>query len=358
MSAHAYAHPRAHTLTGLTGLTGLTDLTLTERYTLAVAAAVLFAAAVFLVWQLSSPFRRDPAFRRTPAGDGDPHDPQAITVTGGIPRTHRRRPPVTEPADPHPAAVQTLGAVRAGQLLAETRREMATDPATAGHLDVELLWLVQTGEPTEGAIFPDDRTYALTAGHVLAAGWRLGLPDDVLLPIVAKMADQRLSLVHSARFPGPGPDPQRPTPMYDRVGPAALRSLVDQFYSALCGDPLTAPFFQGVDMARLRRHQAAMLSQVLGGPTRFTEADLTRAHAGIGGGAIDDRVYARTAAHALAVAWHLGVPDDITVHLVTALVGLRRLITEASRSGAEQRAERAAAPAAPPAGPLPRPEPA
>ena len=45
---------------------------------------------------------------------------------------------------------------------------------------------------------------------------------------------------------------------------------------------LIAPFFAGIDLGRLRRHQAAFLAAALGGPDAYPGAPLREAHRGRG----------------------------------------------------------------------------
>lgn len=74
---------------------------------------------------------------------------------------------------------------------------------------------------------------------------------------------------------------QTPEPSsYERVGGAeGLRDLVDTFYRRVLDDDHLRPYFAGTDMVRLKRHQAALLTKVLGGPDGHAGRDLGIAHA-------------------------------------------------------------------------------
>ena len=50
------------------------------------------------------------------------------------------------------------------------------------------------------------------------------------------------------------------------AGGPAVSAVVNDFYERVLGDPQLVPYFEGVDMARLKRHQVLLVTQVLGGP--------------------------------------------------------------------------------------------
>jgi hemoglobin len=56
-----------------------------------------------------------------------------------------------------------------------------------------------------------------------------------------------------------------------------LKKVVERFYERLLKEPLVADVFNGVDLARVKRHQVLLLQEVLGGPP--ADLDLKEAHA-------------------------------------------------------------------------------
>ncbi|MCO7218887.1 group 1 truncated hemoglobin [Klenkia sp. PcliD-1-E] len=103
-----------------------------------------------------------------------------------------------------------------------------------------------------------------------------------------------------------------------------LATAVGRFYDLVLADPDLTPWFEGVDMGRLRRHQAEFLGSALdGGTSRF---DLRRAHRGLG---IDDAAYDRVCAHLLAAMATVGVGDGYLGELRQAVEGLRDQVVEA-----------------------------
>ena len=62
--------------------------------------------------------------------------------------------------------------------------------------------------------------------------------------------------------------------LYERLGQdQGIRTAVDEFYQRVLADPELTPYFDGVDMGRLRGHQAKLLVQVTGGPVDVLTGD-------------------------------------------------------------------------------------
>jgi hemoglobin len=68
--------------------------------------------------------------------------------------------------------------------------------------------------------------------------------------------------------------------LYERIGgEAAVMAAVDLFYKKVLADPLTRPFFDGLDMAAQTRKQVAFMMWAFGGPAEYKGRDLRAAHA-------------------------------------------------------------------------------
>jgi hemoglobin len=115
--------------------------------------------------------------------------------------------------------------------------------------------------------------------------------------------------------------------MYEQVGVPAIRVAVEQFYRRVLNDPACAGYFQhlttdGLD--RVRRHQALLIGQVLGGPVHFHDLGvLATVHQHLH---ITNDAYAVVVGHLLAVLYGLNVPSDIIKHLAGALEDVRGLV--------------------------------
>jgi hemoglobin len=104
---------------------------------------------------------------------------------------------------------------------------------------------------------------------------------------------------------------------------------VNDFYVRVLADPQLAPYFEDVDLARLKRHQVLLVTKVLGGPDNYTGRPLDEAHDGLG----------ITSDHFTAVVGHLagamkdaGVPDDIIGRAGAAVVATEPDIVESGSS--------------------------
>jgi hemoglobin len=95
--------------------------------------------------------------------------------------------------------------------------------------------------------------------------------------------------------------------LYERVGGArAVEEMVGDFYRRVLADPPLRPFFEGVEMQKLRLMQREFFSAALGGPVTYTGVPLTYAHHGRG---IRREHFARFVEHLLATLRTRGVGE-------------------------------------------------
>ena len=104
---------------------------------------------------------------------------------------------------------------------------------------------------------------------------------------------------------------------YERIGGGpAVKAVVDRFYQLILADRQLVGFFEGTDMARLKRHQALLISQVLGGPAGYDGRELRQAHAGLDIGRDD---YLRVVSYLAQAMAELGVAPAIIGRVGDAL---------------------------------------
>jgi hemoglobin len=116
--------------------------------------------------------------------------------------------------------------------------------------------------------------------------------------------------------------------LFERLGQeAGIRTAVDDFYVRVVADPQLAPYFEGIDLPRLRRHQTALLSQVTGGPVEYTGRDLAAGHAGLG---ITPEDFDRVVGHLVATLTALGVSAEDIGAVGEALTAHRDYIVNAT----------------------------
>jgi hemoglobin len=115
--------------------------------------------------------------------------------------------------------------------------------------------------------------------------------------------------------------------IYEQLGQEnGIRTAVDDFYQRVVADPELKGYFDGVDMARLRSHQALLLIQVTGGPARYEGRDLATAHQGLG---ITSADYERVVGHLAATLSGMGVAPAVIGDVAAALDGYRSDIVTA-----------------------------
>lgn len=108
---------------------------------------------------------------------------------------------------------------------------------------------------------------------------------------------------------------------YDAVGGGpAVRVVVDDFYRRVLADPNLVGYFNGVDMAHVKRHQAALVSQVMGGPVVYEGRALREAHARLG---VTDEAFDRVAVHLHGALSDAGAPGPIVDRTIEAVAATR-----------------------------------
>lgn len=108
---------------------------------------------------------------------------------------------------------------------------------------------------------------------------------------------------------------------YEEIGgSAAVRIAVDMFYGRVLADPSLVDYFTGVDLGRVKRHQALLITQVLGGPSGYPGAPLGVAHERLG---ITDEAFDRVVGHLVGTLAGLGVPGHVVDHVTAELAPTR-----------------------------------
>ena len=107
--------------------------------------------------------------------------------------------------------------------------------------------------------------------------------------------------------------------LYQRIGgEIAIHAAVDRFYERVL-DPSLNHFFINVNMARLKGHQFAFLSQALGGPKQYSGTSMEVAHAKL---AIEQYHFDLVATHLVQTLQELGVSEEIIEGVVAAVAPL------------------------------------
>jgi len=116
--------------------------------------------------------------------------------------------------------------------------------------------------------------------------------------------------------------------LYDEVGgKPAIAPIVDDFYNRILADPHLVGFFQGKDMAGLKRHQRALVTVALGGVSEtYTGKMMRPAHEGL---KIDEDSFDRVLTHLSDTLLARGV-NPVSVEKVLAILeALRHDVVQA-----------------------------
>ena len=118
--------------------------------------------------------------------------------------------------------------------------------------------------------------------------------------------------------------------LYDKYGgEGTIKALVEAFYGRVLDDPALAPVFEGVDMGRLKRHQALFISQALGGPKQYDGRDMAAAHEGLD---ISGEQFDRVGGHLQDSMAELGVePEDVST-IMGVVASLKGDVVSATQS--------------------------
>ncbi|HTJ71953.1 MAG TPA: group 1 truncated hemoglobin [Actinospica sp.] len=117
------------------------------------------------------------------------------------------------------------------------------------------------------------------------------------------------------------------TTFYERIGGGpALQLAVSEFYELVVADEELKEFFAETDMIQLKKHQAALLASVLGGPSAYEGRDMVDAHTGLG---ITERQFLLVRDYLVSVLWRLHVPEDIIEAVTSTVVSLKGSIVTA-----------------------------
>ena len=112
--------------------------------------------------------------------------------------------------------------------------------------------------------------------------------------------------------------------LYEQVGgDDALERAVEGFYQRMLADPDVAPWFNNIDLSRLKDHQRAFLAVGLGGPELYEGRSMRDAHVSLG---ITDAAYSAAISHLRDELQQLGVDDGVVAQIAKRLEMMRAVI--------------------------------
>jgi hemoglobin len=113
--------------------------------------------------------------------------------------------------------------------------------------------------------------------------------------------------------------------LFVRVGgEAAITAAVGIFYDKVMADPLTRPFFHGLDMSVQSAKLVAFMAWAFGGPEQYRGRDLRAAHAPLVARGLGDAHFDAIAGHLKATMQELGVADELVVESLGIVGSVRK----------------------------------
>ena len=113
-------------------------------------------------------------------------------------------------------------------------------------------------------------------------------------------------------------------------GQDAFQVAVDEFYRRVMRDARLRPYFEGIDLDRLKRHQHAFLAMAIGGGHGYLGRHMAAAHARLD---ITDEAFDRVLDHLVATLEYLGMDLATIRDIATSLLPLRHDICERAAPG-------------------------
>jgi len=116
--------------------------------------------------------------------------------------------------------------------------------------------------------------------------------------------------------------------LYERLGgEAAVAALIEELYIRVLADPLFTPFFEKLDIQRLKAHQFAFTLQALGGPHPYSWPSLVKAHAGL---RIEQRHFDAFVEHLRSSLREIGATDVLSAEVLSLVTPLSGVIVNHS----------------------------
>lgn len=118
-----------------------------------------------------------------------------------------------------------------------------------------------------------------------------------------------------------------PQSLYERIGgEPAVRATVVKMYDKILNDPSLAPFFEHIDVQKLRLSQTAFVTYAFGGPNHYKGKSLNHAHQGAVKSGLDDKHFDRVAVHLSDAMKELNVPQPLIDEVMGIVGGTRESV--------------------------------
>ncbi|MDO9397277.1 MAG: group 1 truncated hemoglobin [Herbiconiux sp.] len=118
--------------------------------------------------------------------------------------------------------------------------------------------------------------------------------------------------------------------IFDAIGGTpVVSSTVAVLYDRVTADPELAPWFDGIDLRRLKAHQREFLTVALGGADEFNGRSIAEAHRGLG---ITTTAFDALLGHLGEILDDLGVEEDGVAVILQRVGALRPDVVDSSNA--------------------------
>lgn len=172
--------------------------------------------------------------------------------------------------------------------------------------------------------------FGIVVGHLVATLTELGVEAGVieqLTPRVLQLRDAIVNVgeVHPFRETSEmeirmTEDRTRERTIYDDVGDDGVRAAVDLFYEKVLADTRINGYFDGISVPRLKAHQRAFITAVVGGPNAYAGRSMRDAHHHL---KITSPHFDVVVEHLVATLAELGVPEEQIGGVAPSVLALR-----------------------------------
>ena len=113
--------------------------------------------------------------------------------------------------------------------------------------------------------------------------------------------------------------------LFERIGGnGAVTATVIKMYDKILDDAELAPFFENIDVEKLRLSQSAFVTYAFGGPNNYTGKGLRHSHAGAVSNGLTDKHFDRVAAHLKSAMQELNVSTDLIEEALAIVESTRK----------------------------------
>lgn len=113
--------------------------------------------------------------------------------------------------------------------------------------------------------------------------------------------------------------------LFERIGgEGAVKATVIKMYDKILDDAELAPFFENIDVDKLRLSQTAFVTYAFGGPNHYSGKSLRAAHKDAVSHGLSDRHFDAVAKHLRTAMEELNVPSNLIGEALAIVGGTRK----------------------------------